>query len=37
MTAFQHADEDDGMPHRLPILRVKTHQIPQIFVARGEL
>ena len=26
MTTLQHADEDDGMPHRLPNLRVKTHQ-----------
>jgi hypothetical protein len=26
MKALQHADEDDGMSHRLPILRVKIHQ-----------
>jgi hypothetical protein len=25
MVTLRHADEDDGMPHRLLILRVKTH------------
>jgi hypothetical protein len=25
--ALRHADEDDGMPHKLPILRVKTHWV----------
>jgi hypothetical protein len=26
MTALQHADEDDGMPHRLPTWLVKIRQ-----------